>query len=191
MTDFDAVQLAQQNQPEGLAVLYQRYRDLVYRRCLRLTRSPELAEDLTQNVFLELTRKLPSFENRSKFSTWLFRVATTTALMRLRQKPREFGFEDAAVELTKDYDLPGRERRPSANHQSLADRIPAPVSDPDARILLEQALRRVDRKLRPLLRLQLEEGLTYEEIGARLNLPLSTVAGRFQQLYAQLRAVLA
>ena len=73
---------------EAFETLVLRYQDRVYNLALRLTRRPEEAEDVTQDTFLKAYRALPSFGGRSKFFTWLFRIAFNAAQSRLRSLGR-------------------------------------------------------------------------------------------------------
>lgn len=66
-----------------------RYQGKVYRLALSLTKRPEDAEEVLQDVFLSVYRKLSSFEGRSAFSTWIYRITVNAALMKLRGKGRE------------------------------------------------------------------------------------------------------
>ena len=62
------------------------YSRRVYSKCLHMVGNEAEAEDLTQEVFLQLFRKMDSFRGESAFSTWLYRVAVNVVLMRLRRK---------------------------------------------------------------------------------------------------------
>jgi RNA polymerase sigma-70 factor (ECF subfamily) len=66
--------------------IYEQYRRRVYSWCLRIARNVEDAEDLTQDAFLLLCRKINTYRGESAFSTWLYRLATNVALMRMRRK---------------------------------------------------------------------------------------------------------
>ena len=68
------------------AALYEKYRPRVYFWCLRIARNVEDAEDLTHDAFLHLYRKISTYRGESAFSTWLYRLATNIALMRMRRK---------------------------------------------------------------------------------------------------------
>jgi RNA polymerase sigma-70 factor (ECF subfamily) len=69
-----------------IGVIYEQYRHRVFLRCLRIVRNVEDAEDLTQDAFLLLYRKINTYRGESAFSTWLYRLVTNIALMRLRRK---------------------------------------------------------------------------------------------------------
>ena len=65
--------------------LYKQHKRRIYTLCLRMTGNTADAEDLTQEVFLQLLRKISTFRGESAFSTWLHRVAVNVVLMRLRK----------------------------------------------------------------------------------------------------------
>jgi RNA polymerase sigma-70 factor (ECF subfamily) len=66
--------------------LYNRHKRHIYSLCLRMSRNTAEAEDLTQEVFLQMFRKVATFRGDSAFSTWLHRVAVNVVLMHLRKK---------------------------------------------------------------------------------------------------------
>lgn len=83
--------------------LVERYQGKVYRLALSLTKRHEDAEEVLQDVFLTVHRKLPSFEGRSAFSTWLYRITVNAALMKLRGKGRaEESLEAYLPQFTED-----------------------------------------------------------------------------------------
>src|ERR1041384_4788533 len=65
--------------------VYRTYHRRVYAQCLRMTRSVAEAEDLTQEVFIQLHRKLKTFRGESLFTTWLHRLTTNAVLMHFRK----------------------------------------------------------------------------------------------------------
>ena len=73
---------------EAFAALVARYEGRVYRLALRLSGDPRDAEDVLQETFLQVFRKLATFRGEARFSTWLFRVATNAALMSRRGERR-------------------------------------------------------------------------------------------------------
>jgi RNA polymerase sigma-70 factor, ECF subfamily len=87
VTDKAKVQIRRRNVlATDIEVIYEQYRRRVYAWCLRIARNVEDAEDLTQDAFLLLCRKINTYRGESAFSTWLYRLATNLALMRLRRK---------------------------------------------------------------------------------------------------------
>src|SRR5215471_4482831 len=72
----------------ALGDLYQRHHRQVYGVCLSMTRNPAEAEDLTQDVFVHLVRKIGSYRGESRFSTWLHRLTINLVLMHMRRPSR-------------------------------------------------------------------------------------------------------
>ena len=77
---------AQQGDDEAFAALFEAHKRRVYSLCLRMLGNPTEAEDLTQEAFLQLFRKIATFRGESAFSTWLHRLSVNVVLMHLRKK---------------------------------------------------------------------------------------------------------
>jgi RNA polymerase sigma-70 factor (ECF subfamily) len=86
LPEEDAIRLAQEGNAAAFEQLYRRHSRRVYALCLRIVKNETEAEDLTQEAFLLLFRKIHTFRGEAKFSTWLHRLATNLSLMRLRKK---------------------------------------------------------------------------------------------------------
>lgn len=92
-----------ENRQEVFDRIFNQYKNWIYRLCYNYTRSETQAEDLVQECFSKIWLNLPDFENRSEYSTWIYRVAVNTCLMQLRKErnnPVEYREElkDAAPE---------------------------------------------------------------------------------------------
>ena len=85
-TDARLIARAQQGDEESFAALFEAHKRRVYSLCLRMTGNTAEAEDLTQEAFLQLYRKISTFRGESAFSTWLHRLAVNVVLMHLRKK---------------------------------------------------------------------------------------------------------
>lgn len=95
LTETEIIRLAQQGDAAAFEYLYQQHSRRVYALCLRMSGNPAEAEDLTQEAFLQLFRKIGSFRGESSFSTWLHRITFNIALMRFRKKkPGEISLEE-------------------------------------------------------------------------------------------------
>jgi RNA polymerase sigma-70 factor (ECF subfamily) len=86
LTNADVVRLAQQGDPVAFERIYRTHNRKVYTLCLRMVGDRTDAEDLTQEVFLQLFRKIHQFRGESAFSTWLHRMSVNIVLMRFRKK---------------------------------------------------------------------------------------------------------
>lgn len=87
--EFDeaqAIERAKSGDAQAFQVLYDRHKRRVYSLCLRMTANTAEAEDLTQEAFLQLYRKIATFRGESAFSTWLHRLSVNVVLMHLRKK---------------------------------------------------------------------------------------------------------
>ncbi len=84
--EADAIEKAKQGDAQAFQALYDRHKRRVYSLCLRMTANTAEAEDLTQEAFLQLYRKIATFRGESAFSTWLHRLSVNVVLMHLRKK---------------------------------------------------------------------------------------------------------
>jgi len=85
-SETQLVARAQQGDEQAFAALYEMHKRRVYSLCLRMTGNTAEAEDLVQEAFLQLFRKVSTFRGESAFSTWLHRLAVNVVLMHLRKK---------------------------------------------------------------------------------------------------------
>jgi RNA polymerase sigma-70 factor (ECF subfamily) len=80
------IQRAQRGDEQAFAALFQMHKKRVYSVCLQMTKDVADAEDLTQEAFLQVFRSVNSFRGDSAFSTWLYRIAVNTVLMKMRRR---------------------------------------------------------------------------------------------------------
>jgi len=85
-SEAEAIARAKDGDSAGFEHLYALHRRHVYALCLRMVTNPAEAEDLTQDAFLQVFRKIQTFRGESGFSTWLHRVTVNVVLMRFRRK---------------------------------------------------------------------------------------------------------
>ncbi len=86
LTEPDAIRLAQRGDAAAFERIYRLHSRRVYALCLRMVGNTAEAEDLTQEAFLQLFRKIATFRGESAFSTWLHRLSVNVVLMKLRKK---------------------------------------------------------------------------------------------------------
>jgi RNA polymerase sigma-70 factor, ECF subfamily len=84
--EAELIERAKQGDAEAFQALYDKHKRRVYSLCLRMTANTAEAEDLTQEAFLQLYRKIGTFRGESAFSTWLHRLSVNVVLMQLRKK---------------------------------------------------------------------------------------------------------
>jgi RNA polymerase sigma-70 factor (ECF subfamily) len=117
------IRLAQEGDAAAFEQLYRRYSGRVCHLCLRMEKNEVEAEDLTQETFLKVFRKIHTFRGKAAFSTWLYRVSVNTVPMKLRKKKRV----EISLENDDHYeDEPGVPRQipggPDPAHTGLFDR---------------------------------------------------------------------
>src|SRR5258708_14407023 len=82
----EAIRLAEQGDAAAFEIIYKQHSARVYALCLRMLCDPVQAEDLAQEVFIQLFRKIHTYRGESAFSTWLHRLTANLVLMHLRRK---------------------------------------------------------------------------------------------------------
>ncbi|MEZ5345001.1 MAG: RNA polymerase sigma factor [Pyrinomonadaceae bacterium] len=85
-TDYELTQMASKGNLEAFEMLYTKYHRRTYSLCLRMTNNPTEAEDLTQEAFIQLFRKVGSFRGDSAFTTWFHRLTVNQVLMHFRKR---------------------------------------------------------------------------------------------------------
>jgi RNA polymerase sigma-70 factor (ECF subfamily) len=102
----ETIRLAQQGDATAFESIYRLHSGRVHALCLRMLRDPVEAEDLTQEVFMQLFRKIHTFRGESAFSTWLHRLTANLVLMRLRKKKPISTSLDKTIGSDKEDDRP-------------------------------------------------------------------------------------
>jgi RNA polymerase sigma-70 factor (ECF subfamily) len=154
------------------------YAPRVYSTARRMVRSDADAEDVTQDVLLQVVRKLPSFRGEAALPTWLHRITVNTALShRRRSAVRQEGQTDPLPE-----DLADRERRSGPAEQLL---------DREARQLIDRAIASLPPSYRTVFLLADVEGLPNADVGERLGLSLAAVKSRLHRARLLLRDALS
>lgn len=150
--------------------LLRRHYDTVRAVCHRIVINSADADDATQMALISIVRALPSFDGRSKFSTWIYRIATNAALDEIRRI----------------------RRRPVPTHDgAMYDSVGRDVSDPvDAQLDVSAALAQIPEDYRAALVLRHIADLEYEEIAEILGVPIGTVRSRISRGRAQLGHIL-
>jgi RNA polymerase sigma-70 factor (ECF subfamily) len=84
--EAQAISRAQRGDPAGFEWLYNRYKSRVYSLCARMIENRAKAEELTQDTFLQVYRRIKTFRGEAAFSTWLHRIAVNVVLMQIRRE---------------------------------------------------------------------------------------------------------
>ena len=153
-------------------VLYRTYADRVHGLCLRLCGDFQRAEDLTQEVFLRVWERLDAFEGRSRFYTWLYRVAVNRVMDSMR------------VELKRNL-------REVPEDRETLERIATPRGEmASTRIDLETAMQELPSGARMVFVLHDVEGYTHEEIATMMGIASGTSKAQLHRARRLLRQAL-
>jgi len=124
LTEADAIRLAQTGDAVAFEFLYQLHGRRVYALCLRMVSNPSDAEDLMQEAFLQLFRKIGTFRGESAFSTWLHRMTVNVVLMRLRKKSLPVSSLEETTEPDEDVGGPRKDiGAPDLRLSGAVDRV--------------------------------------------------------------------
>jgi RNA polymerase sigma-70 factor (ECF subfamily) len=102
-TDYELAQAVSRGAVSCLADLYERHNRKVFALCLRMTGDVWVAEDLTQDVFIQLLGKVGSFRGEGQFTTWLYRLTTNQVLMYMRSPRRRREFSSMLDDLAETH----------------------------------------------------------------------------------------
>jgi RNA polymerase sigma-70 factor (ECF subfamily) len=164
--DFEIVERVRNGETDAFEELVRKHGRRVYRSLLGIVGSPEEAEDALQDAFFKAFQHLPNFEGRSRFSTWLVRIAINTGLQRIRSR-KEFDSIDEENE----------EFRPR-NIQAWTETPEECYSREELRRLVEREVMKLPVKYRVALMLRDLEELSTEEAAAALGLSVPGLKAR-------------
>lgn len=164
---------------EAFTPLLQRYQRKILNFMYRMIGERDVAEDLTQEVFLKAYEALPRFRKEAAFSTWLFRIAHNHCVNSLKRRKREIPM--AALE--KD--------PPNGNPLArLADPSPSTeqnLEQRELRAIIQEKLAELTPEHRAVLVLRDIQGLSYDEIASTLELEGGTVRSRIHRARMELK----
>lgn len=164
--------------------LYQTYARRVYRQCYRMLGNREDAEDLTQEVFLQLFRKAGTFRGESSFSTWLHRLTINTVLMQMRRHRRWRG---AITSL----DAPVSAEEGASDVTAALNSLPASVPNPLDTLSLDLAITKLASGYKEVFLLHDLEGYRHDEIARLLGISEGTSKSQLHKARLRLREMVA
>jgi len=169
---------AQEGDDAAFAVLFDRHKRRVYSLCLRMTGNIPEAEDLTQDAFIQVFRKLQTFRGDAAFSTWLYRVAMNTVLMKLRKRaPRQ-------VSLDEPVRLESTAVQRNVGYGDL--RLLGAVD----RVTLARAIQKLPTGCRTIFLLHEVEGYEHNEIAKRLHCSVGNSKSQLHKARLKIRETL-
>ena len=173
--DYELAQAAARGEMEAFEALYERHHRRVYSLCLRMLANVTEAEDMTQEVFIQVFRKIGSFRGDSAFTTWLHRLTVNQVLMHFRKRNVKLEHTTEEGELTNV--VQAGSERPQA----------MPVVD---RIALDAAIAQLPPGYRTVFVLHDVEGYEHEEVAEMLGCSPGTSKSQLHKARMKLRQLL-
>ena len=167
--DNDLMENVRDGQIEKLAVLFERYHLSLYNFFLRLTRSPNVSEDLVQDVFTRILKYRAGYQGQSRFSVWMYQIARNVHIDHLRKRKGELSLDDSFIEPLS------REAGPTEQLESEREAA-----------LVRQALDKLPWKKREVILLSKYENLKLTEIADLMGCGVGTVKAQVHRALKEL-----
>ena len=174
-TDFELAQKSAAGDTAAFEEIYHRHFRRVYALCLRMMGNPTEAEDMTQDVFLQLFNKIGMFRGDSAFTTWLHRMTVNQVLMHFRKRSTR------SEKTTEEGETPVQIVQGTANPDKM------PVVD---RIALERALQQLPTGYRTVFVLHDIEGYEHYEVADMLGIAEGTSKSQLHKARLKLRQLI-
>jgi RNA polymerase sigma-70 factor (ECF subfamily) len=179
-TEAEAIRLAQTGNAAAFEFLYQLHGRRVYALCLRMVGNPADAEDLMQEAFLQLFRKIGTFRGESAFSTWLHRMTVNVVLMRLRKK--SLPTDSLEETLEPDAENSGPKRDVGAPDLRLSGAVD--------RVNLERSIEKLPPGYRTVFVLHDVQGYEHNEIAGIMGCSVGNSKSQLHKARTRLRELL-
>lgn len=174
-TEAQAIERAKQGDEAAFEVLYHQHKRRVYSLCLRMVSNPAQAEDLAQEAFLQLFRKIGTFRGESAFSTWLHRMTVNVVLMNLRKK----GLPVVSLEETMETDEESPRKELGAQDLKLTGSID--------RLQLQRAIDKLPPGYKTVFVLHDVEGFEHNEIAEMVGCSIGNSKSQLHKARLKLR----
>ncbi len=180
LSEAEAIRRAQQGDADAFERIYRLHSRRVYALCLRMLGNTAEAEDLAQEAFLQLFRKIATFRGESAFSTWLHRLSVNVVLMKLRKKT----LPETSLDETMEPDDEGSGPRKDIGAPDL--RLSGSVD----RVNLERAVEQLPPGYRSIFVLHDVQGYEHNEIATIMNCSIGNSKSQLHKARMRLRELL-
>ena len=169
MDESELLRGIQQGDRKAFQQLVETYQRMVVNTCFGIVHNTADAEDLAQDVFLEVFRTVENFRGDSKISTWLYRIATNRSLNHVRNKNRKGFFQSLEETFT------GGRNRTSEISENRSDQPDHNITDSQRKDFLHKAINQLPEKQRIAFTLNKYEELPYQQIAEIMEISLASV----------------
>jgi RNA polymerase sigma-70 factor (ECF subfamily) len=177
--EAEAIERARHGDIECFEALYSLHKRRVYSLCLRMTGNIQEAEDLTQDAFFQLYRKIATFRGESAFSTWLHRLAVNVVLMHMRKK----GLQEISLDETLE---PGEDDVPKKQYGAQDGTLSGVID----RVNLERAIASLPPGYHLVFVLHDVEGYEHNEIAEMMGCSIGNSKSQLHKARLKLRSLL-
>lgn len=186
MTDSELVQGLINRNEETFRLLVEKYQRLVFNACFHLIRQQEDAEDIAQDVFIEIYESIHLFRNESKLSTWLYRIAINKSLNHIRKYKWK-----STVQSIENFFLSGDKNTKLEIEDQNALDAPGTLDYKERTRVLKNAIDSLPENQKIAFTLCKYDDLSYQEISEVMNLSLSSVESLIHRAKVGLQKKLA
>ena len=177
--DLELIEAMRSGDNSAFIEIVERYSQKVHNLALRLSRNEEDAEEILQDVFVTVYRKIRLFEGKSAFSSWLYRITVNTAFMKLRRRKTQQTLSlDDASQNTQEKLL--SDERYVSNSQNIASRD-------EMQMTLQHAINRLPLEYRMIFVLRDVDGLSNQAVSSIMRLSIPAIKSRLHRSRLMLR----
>lgn len=177
------VKKAKNGNMEAFEQLVSHNEKIVYNVIYRIINNSEDTYDLAQDTFIKAYTRIHQFNEESKFSTWLYRIATNTALDELRRRK---GKETFSINQA----MQGEESEIIPQHRDENENVEEKIIEQEKGEMIEIALKELSEEHRVILILRDMQSLSYDEISKVLDITLGTVKSRISRARREMKNIL-
>ena len=178
--DNDLIEKYLNGDEKSFEILIKKYLTRIYNFVLSIVLDKDIANDITQDVFVKAWKNIKKFNKDKSFKTWIYTIARNTSIDFLRKK-KNINFSDLESDDSQDV----LEKIPS--EELLPDEI---LEIKDLSNVLQNAINSLSEKYKTVLLLHYKNDLTFDEISKILNRPIDTVKSQYRRALILLRKIL-
>jgi len=179
LSDWILIERLKEKDESAFKTIVETWQDMVYNTALGILQSAEDAEDVSQEVFVQVYESIESFKGESKFSTWLYRITITKAMDHIRRKKRKKRF--AVIQSLFGMNNETLHDPPDFHHPGIT------LDNKEKAAVLFKAVDKLPENQKIAFTLNKLEGLNYQEISEIMNATVSSVESLLHRARSNLR----
>ncbi|MBL0135222.1 MAG: RNA polymerase sigma factor [Chitinophagaceae bacterium] len=182
MSDQELIKQLKEGNESAFKTIVEKWQDMVFNTCMGLVQDANDAEDVAQEVFIQVYESVEQFKGESKFSTWLYRIAVTKSLDHLRKKKRKkrFAFLQSLFGVNEEEVI----QDPEFHHPGVK------LENKEQAAVLFKAISKLPDNQKAAFTLHKLEGLSYQEVAEALSTTVSSVESLMHRARGNLRKIL-